>query len=224
MIFSGHQPNFLPYMGVFYKMYRSDVFVLDDDVQYSNKGLHNANYLKVNGQKYKMTVPVSYNHGELINQVLISYAENWMEKLLKTIKNSYGKAPHFEEGYDLIKRHLEEEYEKLVDLNTGLIYEIAERFGLKTQFFIASQELYNDLSNNDRNIRQCLDLGADVYYSGVGGKEYNDEEAYRKNGIKIVYSDYEPLKYRQGRTEFIENLSVLDYVFYRGFEIPEEWR
>ena len=47
-VFSGHQPNFIPYMGFFYKIFQSDVFVLDDDVQYSRSGLHNANFLNVN--------------------------------------------------------------------------------------------------------------------------------------------------------------------------------
>ena len=32
MILTSHQPNFLPYMGVFYKAFKSDVLVLSDDV------------------------------------------------------------------------------------------------------------------------------------------------------------------------------------------------
>lgn len=39
MILTSHQPNFLPYMGVFYKAYRSDILVLSDDVQFSKKGI-----------------------------------------------------------------------------------------------------------------------------------------------------------------------------------------
>lgn len=37
MILTSHQPNFLPYMGVIYKAYKSDAIVLSDDVCYSKK-------------------------------------------------------------------------------------------------------------------------------------------------------------------------------------------
>ena len=49
MILTSHQPDFLPYMGFFYKTARSDVLVLSDDVQFSKSGMHNWN-------------PVSYTH------------------------------------------------------------------------------------------------------------------------------------------------------------------
>ena len=39
MILTSHQPNFLPYMGVIYKAYKSDAIVLSDDVCYSKKGI-----------------------------------------------------------------------------------------------------------------------------------------------------------------------------------------
>ena len=91
VVFSGHQPNFLPYMGFFYKMFRSDVFVLDDDVQYSSKAWHNTNFIKVNGEKHRITVPVSYDYGAAINRVKIDYSREWSRKLLETVKDSYDK-------------------------------------------------------------------------------------------------------------------------------------
>ena len=45
MILTSHQPNFLPYMGVIYKAYKSDAIVLSDDVCYSKKGMHNWNVI-----------------------------------------------------------------------------------------------------------------------------------------------------------------------------------
>ena len=50
-IFTGHQPNAFPYLGYFYKMYKSDVFVIDDDVQFSSGGYQNYNFIKANGKK-----------------------------------------------------------------------------------------------------------------------------------------------------------------------------
>ena len=100
-------------------------------------------------------------------------------------------------------------------MNIGLIKEIAYRFGLDCEIKIASKDVPTTLKNNARNVYQCTYFGCSTYYSGVGGKAYNDEEMYRENGIDIVYSDYEPID---------DNLSVLDYICRYGFNLPEEWK
>ena len=41
-----HQPNYIPWLGYFYKIYESDIFVFLDDVQFSNKGMQNYHYIK----------------------------------------------------------------------------------------------------------------------------------------------------------------------------------
>lgn len=223
-VFSGHQPNFLPYMGFFYKMFKSDFFVLDDDVQYSSSGFHNTNFIKVKKEKFQMTVPVSYSTGDLINEVRICYNKPWDRKLLKTIEMSYKKAPYFEEGFSLVEKHLALKKELLFDLNLGLIKEIYDKFKIDSKLILASREFPTDLKNNERNVYQGTKLNATVYYSGIGGKEYNDEKLYNYSLIKLEYSDYVPVVYGQGKGNFIENLSVLDYIFYNGYNLPTKWR
>ena len=63
-----------------------------------------------------------------------------------------------------------------------------------------------------------------MYYSGEGGRAYNDEKLFNDHGVRIEYSDYRPVQYKQVGRPFIENLSVLDYIFNVGFEIPKEWK
>ena len=234
IVFSGHQPNFLPYMGFFYKLYNADIFVLDDDVQYTSKEYssengvrvgHNANSIRVGGNKGKIIVPVSYTFGDKINEVRICKDGKWEEKMLKTLKCNYGKHPYFNEGYSLVEDALGHNFDMLYDLNRYLLDKIIAGFGFKTRIVTSSVDVPTELKNNDRNIYQCKALGANVYYSGAGGgKEYNDEDAYKENGIKLVYSDYRPVPYRQyHRKDFMENLSVIDYIFNCGFEVPEGW-
>lgn len=234
VVFSGHQPNFLPYLGVFYKIYKSDVFVWDDDVQYTSKEYasengvrvgHNSNAIRTNSGRGKIMVPVSYNFGDKINEVRICYDTRWKEKLLKTVKCNYGKHPFFETGFSILEEALNKDYEKLYDLNRYLLDEIVKGFGFAAKIVTASIDVPTELKNNARNIFQCKQLGGNVYYSGSGGgSEYNDENAYSENCIKLVYSDYHSMSYRQyHKKDFMENLSVIDYIFNCGFEIPEGW-
>lgn len=224
IIFSGHQPNFLPYMGFFYKMYNSDKFVLDDDVQYSKGQYHNFNFIRIAGKKYRITVPVTYKYGDLIKDVKICYDRSWHIKLLKTMQVYYHKSPFFDVGYDFLERHLLKKKRFLCELNCELITEIADKFGFNCRLFIASEDVPTNAKSNERNIQQCKKLCGNIYYSGIGGKAYNDIELYTKNGIKVIYSDYEPVKYWQPGNEFLENLSVIDYIFSCGFQLPERWK
>lgn len=62
MIVASHQPNFLPYMGFFYKAAKCDVLVFSDDVQFSKKGMHNWNRIKTPSGEAKLTLPVHAHH------------------------------------------------------------------------------------------------------------------------------------------------------------------
>lgn len=223
-VYSGHQPNFIPYMGMFYKMFQSDVFVLDDDVQYSKGCLHNANYIIANGKKYKIIVPVNYKFGDLINEVRIVYEPDWIRKMLKTIRLNYGKAPHFEEVYELLERELCARPAFLAELNQRLIIEIARRMGIECKVVIASERFFTEKHKNERNVEQGVELGCDVYYSGIGGTKYNNHAMYEANGISVLYSDYTPLQYEQIIKPSIDNLSAIDYLMMKGFELPNEWK
>ena len=234
IVFSGHQPNFLPYMGLFYKILKSDVFVLDDDVQYTTAGClhssglktkHNSNLIRSGNDVQRIQVPVYHYSYTDLNKVAIANDDHkWKDRMLKAVRFAYSKHPYFYLGYGLLSNALDQDYDYLWELNTKLIKDISEGFGFKTKIVLASTEFDSQLSGNDRNIHQCLGLGANVYYSGVGGKAYNDEKAYADNGIKLVYTDYQPVIYPQyHKKDFIENLSVLDYIMNCGFDRPQGW-
>ena len=58
MILSGHQPNFMPWIGYFHKVSISDKHIFVDNVQYNKKHVTNRNKIKTpNGWEY-LTVPV----------------------------------------------------------------------------------------------------------------------------------------------------------------------
>ena len=76
---------------------------------------------------------------------------------------------------------------------------------------------------DERIFQMCEKLGADVYLSGRGAAAYHQPEEYERRGIDLIYTDYEPVRYPQLHGEFVENLSVLDYIFNCGYELPRGW-
>ena len=46
-----HQPNYLPWLGYFAKIFAADVFVFLDDVQYSKKSVGAKNYILSRDEK-----------------------------------------------------------------------------------------------------------------------------------------------------------------------------
>lgn len=225
LMLASHQPDFFPWMGYFYKIYQSDIFVFSDNVLYSKTGRHNYNLILTGSGPMKFTIPIHY-HTLPLNELKLAADEQAVKKMLKTIVQEYRKAYHFEEAYPVIERLFEYalEAESLADFNMTCIMELCRKFGLTdNRAFYVSSNL--DLKNRKdaRIIEMCGFFGADSYYSGVAAKDYHIEEDYRANGISLVYSDYEPVIYPQFRGDTVINMSVIDYVMNVGFSLPEVW-
>ena len=58
MIVGIHQPNYLPYLGFFDKMAKSDIFIIYDDAQFNKYEFQHRNRIRIyDGWKW-LTVPV----------------------------------------------------------------------------------------------------------------------------------------------------------------------
>lgn len=226
MIVTSHQPNFLPYMGVFYKAYRSDIMVLSDDVLFSKSGMHNYNYIRTKDGRQKITIPVSAHHDTRLCDVMVSEPERSIPKIVRTLGEAYAKTEHYDEGKEILDiiGGMVKENLRMTDLNSAVIIHILKRMGIKAHVLIASEQLSLIGRKDDRILMMCRQTAGNTYYSGTGAKAYHDEEKYRQSGISLVYSDYEPVVYRQKYEPFLPNMSVIDYVFNEGYRIPEGWR
>lgn len=224
-ILASHQPDFFPWMGYFYKIFQSDYFVFSDNVQYSKSARHNYNQILTANGSQRFTLPIHY-HCVDINKMVIAADEKTVDKMLKTLRFAYGKAKYFPLVYPIIEglMNTAPRSENLAEFNTTVILDLCKRFGLmEGRTFYQSSDLDLKYRRDARIIEMCKLLDANCYFSGTAAKDYHIEDDYRKNGIKLVYSDYTPIVYPQvgGRQEI--NMSVIDYVFNCGFELPKEW-
>lgn len=221
-ILSVHQPNYIPWLGYFHKILKSDLFILFDNVLLP-RGSSVANRNKIrdrDGNEILLSVPVKKeNEGFMkYNEAKIDYLQNWQTKHLKSIQFNYSKAKFFNQYFEEVSRILNKEYTSLGQLNIEFIRFILKEIKIETEIILLS-EIQGDFgSKNDLIINLCKHFNANVYLSGHGAKAYNDENMYISNKIKLIYTEFINPTYPQIKDNFISNLSILDALFNCGGE------
>ena len=223
MIASGHQPNYLPWLGFFDKMAQCDVFVVEDNVQFERQGFQNRNRIKtVNGPAW-LTVPVEHVGESLsIDQVKIADGaeSRWAERHWLSLKHNYCKAPFWEKYCGFFEETYGREWSMLIDLNVHLIRGLMGFLGLEKRLVTASS-LGVSGKGSELVLAQCKALGASVHLSGVGGRGYLDLGRFEEEGVKVVFQDFQYPVYHQLHGGFVPDLSVVDYLFCVG---AKPWR
>jgi hypothetical protein len=218
MIVAGHQPNYLPYLGFFDKIRRSDVFIIEDNVQFERQGFTNRNrILTVDGVRW-LTVPIKHaNKPLLINEVQIAnHGEpSWGRKHWLTLKHSYCKTPYWNDYQDFFKETYESEWDRLIDLNMHFIKGIMGIYKINKPM-VMSSTLAAKGKKTELIVAQCREVGAEVQLAGNGCKNYIEQDLFTDQGIKLVFQDFVQPVYTQNRTRFVPNLSVVDYLFCVG--------
>lgn len=226
MIASIHQPAYIPWLGYFHKIVRSDIHIFLDDVEYSKNNLFNRNKIKTSQGAAWLTIPVKYKSSNLIYETRIDNSSNWQKKHWRTIKFNYARTPFFKKYEKIFEEVYEKSWELLADLNIALNTIIAEQFGVKTIFF-KSSELDVTGKNNERLINLCRAVKADVYLSGQGAvdsetnpphKPYLEAGQFEKNNIRVKVQNFQHPVYGQPWGDFIPNLSAIDFLFNMGGE------
>ena len=222
MIVGIHQPNYLPYLGFFDKIKRSDIFVIYDDAQFNKDDFQHRNRIRIyHGWKW-LTVPVQkknikINKIKIKNEVKIGKI-NWSDAHIRIIKDNYHDTPY----YDIYKNGLEKVYNKtydrLIDLNMNLIFFLMDKFNIDTKV-IFSSDLGFTSKSSDRLVDLVEAVGGDIYLSGPAGRDYLDLTLFEKKDIKVEFQHYKHPIYRQRYDGFIPNMSAIDALFNVG-DIP----
>lgn len=223
MIVACHQPNFLPWIGFFYKALIADQVVLLDDVQFA-RGFTwtNRNRLKGDGGELWLTVPVKKKGRGLqkIQEVEICYEKNWPRKFFQSIIQNYAHAPYLSEHLSFIKELFQQRWEKLVDLNLATINYLAHNLGVKAQLILQST-LGIKSQGSELLVEICKFLNAKVYLTSQVSQKYLNSDLFLANGITIKTFRFNPPIYPQLGGEFIFNLSLLDLILNCGNKSKE---
>lgn len=217
------QPGYIPWLGFWDQMDRSDVFVVFDTSQFDSHGWRNRNRIKTAQGTQWLTVPTLKSTFQLIKDVLIDNNDNWKVKHLKSIKQNYSRAPYYEAYIPEFERIYSKSWKYLLDLDMSLILKIKDVLGIKAKIEY-SINLNPDGNRITKLIDMCLKLGATEFLEGHAGKSYlqgEGEQLFKENGIKLTYQDYNHPVYPQLYGEFVSHLSVVDLLFNCGKESLE---
>jgi len=224
MIVSVHQPQYLPWTGYFDKILKSDCFVFLDKVQYKHREFQNRNRIRTKTGWIWLTVPVitKGHRGQLLSEVKIDNTLDWQKTHFRSLEVSYNKAKFFKEYKNWLEEvYLEKKWERLIDLNVFIIKHILRELEIKTPIYFES-ELGTTQAGTERIIEICKKLKANCYLSGIGGKDYLEEERFKQEGIELKYQEFKHPIYSQvfckDKKEFMPNLSVVDLLFNEGQE------
>ena len=213
----GHQPQLFPYLGILHKISRADVYVIVDHVQFVKRYFHNRSYIKVNDAPHLLTVPVlTKGHAfEALTEIRINRQGPWLDKLLKTVRLAYAKAPFFERYYAPIEAIFRKGQERLVELTSELLVFVLREYELAGDIRYSSA-----LGVTGTRTQLLVDLtravGGTTYLSGAGAHAYVEPALVAAAGLKHEFNAFRHPRYPQlGRT-FLEGMGCVDLLFNCG--------
>jgi len=220
MIVAIHQPNFLPWLGYFYKIANSDIFVILDDAQYTKNSFINRNKIKTAQGAQYITLPVSHtgNYGQLILESSINDKERSVKKIVRSIELNYRKAKYFPNYFDEFHNIINSSSSILAEINLLLIKWILEGLSIESDIRRSSELKNVTGKSTERLVSICQSVGADEYLCGFGGVKYQEEAVFKESGIKLKMTDFQHPEYPQCWGDFIQNLSIIDLLFNCGPE------
>lgn len=222
-----HQPNFFPWLGYFDKIRRADVFIFLDDAQYQKTGGIWSNRVKIliNGEGRWLTAPVerSFQGTRNVNEMVFASKEDWRGRMLKSLVSTYKRAPHFIEAYTVIEALIKNSENNVAEYNIHAIKALASKLGYSTNSMVRSSELSTESSATERLIKLTERSGGKSYLCGGGAGDYQEDDAFHKAGIALVYQNFFHPTYPQfGNKGFVAGLSIVDALMNLGLEGSRE--
>lgn len=207
------QPYFFPYIGYWQLISAVDTFVIYDDVNFIKQGWINRNNIIGNDSAHLISLQlIGASSFKLINEVIVG---NNSQKILKTVEQTYKKAPYFEKVYPLIQEILLNEEKNLARFLTFSIIKLCAYLRIKTNIVVSSELIKNnDLKGQDKVLNICEVLQAKQYINASGGQELYQKEVFYQQNIELLFIKNKPTDYQQFQSPFMPNLSIIDVLMF----------
>tara|TARA_R110000765_G_scaffold294569_1_gene389741 strand:- start:1573 stop:2286 length:714 start_codon:yes stop_codon:yes gene_type:complete len=217
-ILTGHQPEFMPWLGYLSKAQMGDIYYMVDHIQFHKEVFQNRNKIRIKNEPgwQWLTVPIKNARKiQLWHDVKIDNSKPWKRKHLNAIKMSYSKTPYFTEIFPEIEQlYTDFEGDKLIDFIKIIVKYAFKKFDITTPIRYTSEIEGIDGKKSDLIISMCKSCNAKTFIFGEVGKTYIDWEKFKD--IKPVFQEFTHPKYTQTHGDLVSNMSFIDLLFNHG--------
>lgn len=215
-ILTAHQPNYIPWLGLFHKISLAKKYCIFDIPQYPRKEFCNRNKIKTSSGSLWLSVPVeSKDHfNKRICDIRI-VEDGWRPRHLRSLELAYSKAPYRDQYLSEFEALLAKRHELLADLNSEILTMCLKWLDLDVEIVRASDYQFQG-HNSSLVLDMCVQLGASDYIFGQQGRTYAQVAEFNQAGVNVWFQAYHHPTYSQCHGKFEPYLSVLDLLFNEG--------
>ncbi len=224
-----HQPDFMPWLGLFNKINNADELIILDHVTNNPKSAEfwcRRVKMLIGKQEHWMSVTLKKDEQSTfipINKMELSMDEKAVRKFIQSVEVNYKRAPFFLDVFYLIENYFSMLGNNLCEKNSWFIKEVMNKLSIRTACSFSSV-LEPQFTSNEMLIDLLKKRQATSYLCGGGSAEYQKDELYTNNGIKVKYNSFSHPEYKQFNSpEFIKGLSIIDVLMNLGFEATSKF-
>ena len=209
------QSNFLPWRGYFASLRKVETLVFYDTEQYTRRDWRNRNRIW-NGNDWEwLSAPVQSKGNYLtpINSMKLLNVEV-VPSVISRIKDRYRMYSRTE-GFDFVIKMLSDarKFEFLSDINQFTTKRVCEYLKIELEFL--NQEIdYKKIDKSLKLIKICQDFRIQNYFTGPSGKNYLDDEEFKKAGVEVSYFDFDDLEHTTDSVEY----SIIHHIIVENLE------
>jgi len=227
-----HQPDFLPWFGLFRKIAHADLWIVLDHVKNNPRDAAfwgRRVRVLVNGSPQWLSITLKRPAmpgvvGIPICEMEVNFDDPTMlDRAWTTIRMAYAKAPYFKHHSDLIESYFRNSEPLLAKRNLQFICEVMRLLQIHTPLLLSST-----LSLNSKGSELLIDLietvKADIYLHGTGASTYQQDHLFEAANITLRANHFAHPVYPQLRSKtFSPGLSIIDMLFNAPIEDIRRW-
>jgi hypothetical protein len=211
------QSMFFPWVGFLQLINASDTYVIYDDVPFSKGSFTNRIQIKTASGKKWLTIPVGRQANKDINQIALSPDPEWTKKIQSQFSSNYSRTPYFDDAMSILVEVIEGAHQSLGDLACASTMRLLDYLQIRDEIKVVDiRELSTSGNGSERVLEVAKSLGAEVYLSAMGGKNYLKHNEFDRENIEVRYADYQIDEWPQLHGAFDPFVSSLDLIAHCG--------
>lgn len=218
-----NQPYWIPYLGYFALIAKSDKFVVLDSVKFSRASWVARNWIHIGDEAVRNTIPLqSASQNSRIIDLRIDNSQKWRERTLRTLTHTFRRNTLNRPVFEMVESWFASNETNLSRFLSRSIQDICFATGISSEFVPSDTLVLPDtqqLLGQERIIKLARNLGADTYINLPSGRSLYDGKAFDKAKISLTFLSEMKKEVESASAPF---RSVLHHLLEVGFDETAE--